>query len=97
MTALYHLTPSDSVLHIQMHLGTRLQSCSAVGAAHWTPCVLLNSPLARPQTLPNAAVAEEDEPPAPQHRDCLQLLRHCLALHRAPPVGPGNLFQDRHE
>ena len=34
--------------------------------------------------------AEEDEPPAPQHRDCLQLLRHCLALHKAPPVGPGS-------
>lgn len=31
--------------------------------------------------------AEEDEPPAPQHRECLQLLRHCLQLHKAPPVG----------
>jgi hypothetical protein len=36
-------------------------------------------------------IAEDDEPPAPQHRDCLQLLRHCLALHKAPPVGPGKL------
>ena len=30
------------------YLGTRVQRCRTVGAAHWTPCVWLNTPLACP-------------------------------------------------